>query len=91
MNTLGSDVDWSEAPGGKPVNVNGDESIGFFYHMEGQINYRIMKSFFLTAKLDLYDRSTCYKGGLKYDNWYASDWFITSKQISYQIMITKKF
>lgn len=90
-NTLGSDVNWSESPGGKPVNVNGDESIGSFYHLEGEFNYKLFGSLFLSARFDLYSRSTHYKGGKRFENVYASDWFIPSKQISYQIMLTQKF
>ena len=41
--------------------------------------------------LDLYSRSTRYRGGLEYENVYASDWFIDSKQMSVQLMLTYLF
>lgn len=48
---LGSDVNWSKSPGGKTVKVNGDESIGTFYHLEGEFNYKLLDSLF--CQLDL--------------------------------------
>lgn len=90
-NTLGSDVDWSETPGGKPVNVNGDESIGSFYHFEGQLNYKLLKSLFFTVRFDIFKRDTRYQGGKDFGIVYASDWYISSNQASCQIMLTKTF
>ena len=90
-NALGSDVDWSETPGGKPVNVNGDESIGSFYHFEGQLNYKLLKSLFFTVRFDIFKRDTRYQGGKDFGILYASDWYISSNQESCQIMLTKTF
>ena len=85
-NTLGSDVNWSESPEGKPVNVNGDESIGSFYHLEGEFNYKLFGSLFLSARFDLYSRSTHYKGGKRFENVYASNWL----RLSYKLCHDKK-
>lgn len=91
ISTWGANVDWSKTPGGKPVNVQGDDSVGSFYHFEGQLNYRIFKQLDLSTRFDLYSRSTRYRGGLEYENVYASDWFIDSKQMSVQLMLTYLF
>lgn len=91
ISTWGSNVNWSETPGGKPVNVQGDDSVGSFYHLEGQLNYRLFRNLDLSTRLDVYSRSTRYRGGLQYENWHASDWFIDSKQISAQLMLTYSF
>ena len=87
----GSDVDWTDTPEGKPVNVKGDDSIGTFYHFEGQIDYRLWKHLYFTSRFDYYKRSSQYRGGIKFENWGASDWFIDSKQMSMQFMLTYKF
>lgn len=89
--TWGLNVHWSETPGGKPVNVQGDDSVGSFYHFEGQINYRVLKNLALSSRIDIYSRSTRYRGGLQYENSYASDWYIDSKQMSTQLMLTYSF
>ena len=91
ISTWGSNVDWSETPGGKPVNVQGDDSVGAFYHFEGQLNYRVFKQLSFSTRFDLYSRSTRYRGGLSYENVYASDWFIDSKQMSAQLLLTYSF
>ena len=89
--TWGLNEHWSEIPGGKPVNVQGDDSVGSFYHFEGQVNYKVFKQLALSARFDMYSRSTRYRSGLQYENWYASDWFVSSKQISAQLMLTYSF
>lgn len=86
--TLGADVDWSTTPGGKPINVEGDDSVGSFYHLEGQMNYKILQRLLLTTRFDLYRRNTHYRGGKQFLNVYASNWFLTSKQLSFQFMLT---
>lgn len=48
---FGSDVNWSESLGGKPVNINGDESVGTFYHLEGEFNYKLFGSLFCQPDL----------------------------------------
>lgn len=87
-NANGSNVDWSATPGGKPVNVNGDESIGTFAHWEGQLTYKLVKSLSFTAKFDLYRRSTYYVGDLKYEYGTTYNWFVDSRQQSFQLMLT---
>ena len=85
------DVDWTDTPDGKPVNIAGDNSIGSFYHMEGQVDYRLWKQLFVTTRFDFYSRSTKYREMIYVDNWGASDWYIDSKQMSLQLMLTCKF
>ena len=87
-NANGSNIDWSATPGGKPVNVNGDESIGTFAHWEGQLTYKLVKSLSFTAKFDLYRRSTYYVGDLKYEYGTTYNWFVGSRQQSFQLMLT---
>lgn len=87
-NANGSNIDWSATPGGKPVNVNGDESIGTFAHWEGQLTYKLVKSLSFTAKFDLYRRSTYYVGDLKYEYGTTYNWFVDSRQQSFQLMLT---
>lgn len=63
--TWGLNEHWSEIPGGKPVNVQGDDSVGSFYHFEGQVNYKVFKQLALSARFDMYSRSTRYRSGLQ--------------------------
>ena len=85
------DVDWTDTPDGKPVNIAGDNSIGSFYHLEGQIDSRLWKHLFVTSRLDFYSRTTKYREMIYFENWGASDWFVDSKQVSLQLMLTYKF
>lgn len=89
--TWKSNIHWSETPGGKPVDVQGDNSVGSFYHLEGQVNYKLLESLFLSTRFDLYSRSTRYRGGMQFENYHFSDWFIDSKQLSVQLMLTYRF
>ena len=83
--------DWSETPAGKPVNVKGDDSRGTFYHVEAQIDYRLRKQLFLTSRLDYYSRGTWYEGRREYETSTLYDWYVDSKQLSMQLMLTYKF
>ena len=87
----GSNTDWTDRPGGKPVDVKGDDSIGTFYRLEGQVDYNLWKQLFITARLDFYKRFSHYRGKLKYDLGIVYDWFIDSKQVGLQFMLTYKF
>lgn len=87
----GFDTIWTETPNGKPVNVAGDNSVGSFYHLEGEIDYKLLKSLFLTLRFDLYNRNTHYKGYKSFNNIYTSNLFLNSRQLCYQIMLTYKF
>lgn len=89
-----SSDDWSLTPGGKPVNVQGDNSIGKFNHLEGQINYRLWKNLYVGAGIDWYHRITEY-GTYKYFDYGGttvgmSSYFITSHQLSCQLKLTYK-
>ena len=86
-----TDTDWSETPAGKPVNVKGDDSRGTFYHLEGQVDYRLKKQLFLTSRLDYYSRGTWYEGKRQYQTTTLYDWYVDSKQLSIQLMLTYKF
>lgn len=82
-----ADFDWSLTPAGKPVNIQGDNSVATFNHLEAQVNYRLWQRLYLTAGVDFYTRHTAY--GMKIGNTnYPS---IESKQIGVHLMLTYKF
>ena len=82
-------ADWSTAPEGKPVDIQGDRSSSTFNHLEAILKYRIFKRFYLSAGMDFYWRSTRYTdmqirhgGGLMM---YPR---VQSKQIGAHLMLT---
>ena len=86
--TWNDETPWSETPGGKPVNVQGDDSVANFHHLEGQLNYKIWKKLFLSGRMDFYHRSTRYRGGMYWQDNYMSNWYVDSKQLSFQLMLS---
>lgn len=86
--------DWSQTPEGKPVNVQGDESTGFFCHLEGHIDYQLWKKLHLGLGVDWYHRFTTYSIYSRHEYngivFYTSEELITSRQLSFQLMLTYK-
>lgn len=82
-----ADFDWSLTPAGKPVNIQGDNSVATFNHLEAQVNYRLWQRLYLTAGVDFYTRHTIYRMTID-NNTYPS---IESKQIGVHLMLTYKF
>lgn len=78
-------------PGEDPVDVQGDDSRGTFYHLEGQINCRIWKKLFLTARCDWFRRSSLYNREEGDSSFYLFGFFIDSRQLSFQLMLTYRF
>lgn len=86
--TWGDETPWSETPGGKPVNVQGDNSVANFYHLEGQLNYKLWKKLYLSGRMDFYHRSTRYRSGMTLQNVHFSDWYVDAQQMSFQLMLS---
>lgn len=84
-----SNEGYSPNPNEDPVDVEGDCSRGTFYHLEGQINYKIWKALSLTARCDWFRRSTLYNRSVAISpSFSAFGFFIDSKQLSFQLMLT---
>ena len=84
-----SDQDYFPHPSDPPADVVGDYSRGTFYHLEGQINYNVWRHLFLTARCDWFRRSTLYNRSVEISpSISANGFFIDSKQLSFQLMLT---
>lgn len=88
-------VDGAPSPSDDPMDVLGDESIASFNHLEGRVSYRLFKQLSLTWGLDWFYRHTCYDtyrwinmGGWSYG---TSELFVSSHQVSTQLMLTYRF
>lgn len=88
-------VDGAPSPSDDPMDVQGDESIASFNHLEGRVSYRFFKQLSLTWGLDWFYRHTCYDtyrwinmGGWSYG---TSELFVSSHQVSTQLMLTYRF
>lgn len=88
-------VDGAPSPSDEPMDVLGDESIASFNHLEGRVSYRFFKQLSLTWGLDWFYRHTCYDtyrwinmGGWSYG---TSELFVSSHQVSTQLMLTYRF
>lgn len=85
-------IKWSITPGGKPVNVQGDESSAIFNHLELRLNYPILHRLFATLSLDWYHRNSSYKHwkAIETDgtNTIVINPKIISNQIGLQFMLT---
>lgn len=88
-------VDGAPSPSDDPMDVLGDESIASFNHLEGRVSYRFFKQLSLTWGLDWFYRHTCYDtyrwinmGGWSYG---TSELFVSSHQVSTQLMLTYRF
>lgn len=91
-NGYDSDYDWSTAPDGKPVNVQGDDSRSSFNHLELSVNYRLWKRLYLTGGMDFYSRSTRYSGmRITVDNATTYTPLVDSRQLGLHLMLTYKF
>lgn len=84
--------DWSTTPEGAPVNIQGDNSIATFNHLETELNYLLTKRLYITAGADFFTRTTNYKD-LRKQNAGTTTYYpiINSKQISLNLMLTYKF
>lgn len=84
-----SDQDYFPHPSDPPADVVGDYSRGTFYHLEGQINYNVWRHLSLTARCDWFRRSTLYNRSVEISpSISANGFFIDSKQLSFQLMLT---
>ena len=84
-----SDQDYFPHPSDPPADVVGDYSRGTFYHLEGQINYNVWRHLSLTARCDWFLRSTLYNRSVEISpSISANGFFIDSKQLSFQLMLT---
>ena len=84
-----SDKGYSPNPADPPVDVEGDSSRGTFYHLEGQIDYKVWNNLSLTARCDWFRRSTLYNRSVGISSSLSAyGFFIDSKQLSFQLMLT---
>ena len=84
-----SDKGYSPNPADPPVDVEGDSSRGTFYHLEGQIDYKVWNNLSLTARCDWFRRSTLYNRSVEISSSLSAyGFFIDSKQLSFQLMLT---
>ena len=84
-----SDQDYFPQPSDPPADVEGDNSRGTFYHLEGQINYNVWRHLSLTARCDWFRRSTFYNRSVEISPSASVSAFpIDSKQLSFQLMLT---
>lgn len=84
-----SDKGYSPNPSDPPVDVEGDSSRGTFYHLEGQIDYKVWNNLSLTARCDWFCRSTLYNRSVGISSSLSAyGFFIDSKQLSFQLMLT---
>lgn len=71
-----------------PVGVQGDDSRGSFYHLEGQVNYKVCRKLYLTARCDWFRRSSLYNREEGTSSFYVFGVIKNSKQLSFQLMLT---
>ena len=84
-----SDKGYSPNPDVPPVDVEGDRSRGTFYHLEGQVRSRIWKNLSLSARCDWFRRSTLYHRNIEMSSSFSAyGFFIDSRQLSFQLMLT---
>lgn len=84
-----SDKGYSPNPADPPVDVEGDSSRGTFYHLEGQIDYKVWNNLSLTARCDWFRRSTLYNRSVGISSSLSAyGFFIDSKQLSFQLLLT---
>ncbi len=84
-----SDKGYSPNPAEPPVDVEGDSSRGTFYHLEGQIDYKVWNNLSLTARCDWFRRSTLYNRSMGISSSLSAyGFFIDSKQLTFQLMLT---
>lgn len=81
--------DWSTAPEGIPVNIQGDKSHSTFNHFEFSLKYKLWKRLYITAGMDFYWRTTDYSGlKIKYEDTLVSSPIAHSRQIGAHLMLT---
>ncbi len=82
-------ADWSTAPDGKPVNIQGDRSTSTFNHLEATMKCRLLKRLYLSAGVDLYWRSTSYDDlEIREGNVSTKYPRVHSKQVGTRLMLT---
>ena len=92
QNDWSSDKGYIPNPDEPPVDMEGDNSRGTFYHLEGQVNYKVWKNLSITAGCDWFNRSTLYNSTVAIDPSFSMfGYFIDSNQLSFQLMLTYKF
>ncbi len=95
-NNFDSNFVWYSSPGFEIDIVGGDRGSTTFNHLEGSVNYKLHKNFYLTGGVDFYVRKTRYKdmsiqfrhhtdGTMIY--WPS----VLSKQLGTHIMLSYKF
>ena len=86
------DVNWSDTPEGKPVNVQGDTSNAIFNHLEATVKYRLWGRLYLAGGVDFYRRITNYSGlTIEEGNVISNSPQIQSKQVGTHLMLSYSF
>ena len=97
-NNFDSSFTWFSSPGLEIDIAGGDQGVTSFNHLEGSVNYRLLRNFYLTGGLDFYVRTTRYKdmlieyktpqSGMSTTSYFPQ---VLSKQLGTHLMATYKF
>lgn len=87
---------WTDANHNAHDNVQGDASKAFFHHLEGRVNFRILKNLSATFDIDWYYRYTKYDYTLSFEAGpgciaTTSSPLITSGQLGFNLMLNYIF